>query len=53
MFNYKLRQDEWEQFWEEVVDAVDDEIWKKQLKEWHKQRVRDCKKRHIRRIVTF
>ena len=52
-FKYKFTLTDWERFWGELLEAIDDKTLVEKLKDRHEDRRVECEKRHFRRILTF
>lgn len=52
-FKYEFTLKDWERFWPELLEAIQDIRLVKKLKEAHEERRIDLEKRHFRRILNF
>jgi len=52
-FKYEFTLEDWEQFWGEILEAIQDKSIVKQMKNTHEERRIDLEKRHFRRILNF
>lgn len=52
-FKYKFTLKDWEQFWDELLGALDNKDLVKKLKVRHEERRDNLEKRHFRRILNF
>ena len=48
-----LPKEDWERFWPELLEAIQDKGQVEKLKEAHEDRRIDLEKRHFRRILKF
>jgi len=52
-FKYKFILEDWERFWPELLEAIEDKSIVKKMKEAHEERRIDLEKRHFRWILNF
>lgn len=52
-FKYKFTLKDWEQFWDELLDAIENKTLVENLKVRQEERRVECEKRHFRRILNF
>ena len=51
-FKYIFTLNDWGQFWDELLEVIEDEILVEKLKVRHEERRVDLEKRHFRRILN-
>jgi len=52
-FKYEFILEDWERFWPELLEAIQDKSIVKKMKAAYEERRIDLEKRHFRRILNF